>query len=121
MAENTTFKRLIIVPENEVYTFTRKMFFYIFNSDKAPYVVPVQNNDNIFVGYKVYDNDSFDNYKLFLTKDNIHVYDMYREIKDIPHIENLTVITDIPEDLSNILNYYNGNLSFDELSNYMHK
>lgn len=131
MANNATYKRMIIVPENEVYTFTRKLFFHVFNSDKAPFVVHVYNDKNTFVGYKVYNNDSFDRYKLFLTKDNIHVYDMYREIKDIPHIENLTIITDIPGelsdlefddtiDLSNIETYYKRNLSFNELSDYIH-
>lgn len=132
---NDRYNRLIIVPEHEVYSFNKKLFFYIFNTELAPFMSKSYANEILFNGYTIYpplnEDSNVNYYKRILAVDKNNDLNLDNFINNqIDNLKMLIVITDDSLkfsdidfddtiDLSNLLNYYNADLSFDELSKYI--
>ncbi len=127
------YNRLIIVPEHEVYSFSKKLFFYIFNTEAAPFMSKTITDLIMVDGYTVFpfNKDNNEDYKLILAIDKRCTHNIDRFTNNIiDDCKMLIIITDdslkVSDidfddtiDLSNLLNYYNADLSFDELSKYI--
>lgn len=126
------YTRLVILPEREVYNFSRKLFFYAFNTEKAPFISKLTDDNMRSKGYAVHTNliDNTQYYKMILLAEKNHKDDLYSLIEDKKNIRTLIIITDNPEeflerriddvvDVSKLLDYYNATLSFETFSNYI--
>lgn len=127
-------KRLVSIPEGEVYSFSRKLFFSIFNSNLAPFMCKAIGYNIRYTGYAVYpyhENLDDETYKLIICIDNENVFNnLKNEYKSLVNVSEILIITDKPEffngeifdevtDLTELHVYYSTNLAFDEFCNYL--